>query len=83
MRSPREMPCARVAGQKIRPATAEVFKMEPDYPKLDDMYFNVGVSFYKEKRYNEAKNEWQTCLKINSGNYLAINAMDVITKEGH
>ncbi len=61
----------------------KVRELYPKYPKLDEMFFNVGVNFYMEKRYPEAINAWQTCLKINPAYQQAQNAMAVMAKEGH
>jgi protein O-mannosyl-transferase len=65
----------------------KVRELYPRYPKLDEMFFNVGVNFYMNKRFPEAINAWQTCLKIavpNSSIYQqAQNALAVMVREGH
>ncbi len=59
----------------------------PRYPKLDEMYFNVGVNFYMNKKYPEAIRTWQVCKSIavpNSPIWVnAQNALAVMVKEGH
>ena len=59
----------------------KVRTLYPRYPKLDDMYFNVGVNFYVNKRYNEAIAAWQTALKIEPNNPQARNALIVLNNQ--
>jgi protein O-mannosyl-transferase len=42
----------------------KVIKLMPDYQRLPEMYYNVGVLYYFEKRYQEAINVWQTVLRL-------------------
>ncbi len=60
----------------------KVWELYPRYPKLDELLFNVGVNFYVQQRYTEAINAWQTCLKVTPNYPQAMNAMNVMAKEG-
>jgi tetratricopeptide (TPR) repeat protein len=60
----------------------KVWELYPRYPKLDELLFNVGVNFYVQQRYNEAISAWQTCLKVTPNYPQAVNAMNVMVKEG-
>lgn len=60
----------------------KVQELYPRYPKLDEMFFNIGVNFYVEKRYNEAIDCWRHSLKSNPQYPQALNAMAVMQKEG-
>jgi protein O-mannosyl-transferase len=46
----------------------KVKELYPRYPKLDEMYFNVGVNFYMNQQYNEAMNVWQGAIKMSPPN---------------
>ena len=59
----------------------KVRQLYPKYPKLDEMFFNVGVNFYVNKRYPEAVNVWRTTLKINPNYTQAQNALIVIDNQ--
>jgi tetratricopeptide (TPR) repeat protein len=58
-----------------------VRKLYPRYPKLDEMYYNIGVNFYVEKQYQMAINAWQVTLQLNPNYALARNALVVIQRE--
>jgi len=60
----------------------KVWELYPKYPKLDEMFFNVGVNFYMEQRYAEAIKAWQTSLKITPGYPQSQNALAVMAKQG-
>jgi protein O-mannosyl-transferase len=53
----------------------------PRYPKLDEMYYNIGVNFYINKQYQQAINAWQITLQMNPDYQLARNAIGVISRE--
>ncbi len=56
----------------------KVWQLYPRYPKLDEMFFNVGVNYYVDRRYQEAVNVWQATLKINPNYTQAQNALAVV-----
>ncbi len=58
-----------------------VRKLYPRYPKLDEMYYNIGVNFYVNKQYQQAINAWQITLQLNPEYALARNALGVIQRE--
>lgn len=60
----------------------KVQELYPRYPKLDEMFFNVGVNFYEQKRYPEAINAWQHSLRSNPQYPQSLNAMAVMQKQG-
>ncbi len=59
----------------------KVRALYPRYPKLDDMFFNVGVNFYVNRRFNEAIKAWQTALAIEPNNPQARNALIVLDRQ--
>jgi len=59
----------------------KVRTLYPRYPKLDDMFFNVGVNFYVNKRYDKAIAAWQTALQIEPNNPQARNALIVLNNQ--
>ncbi|MCW3123152.1 MAG: tetratricopeptide repeat protein [Flavipsychrobacter sp.] len=52
----------------------------PNHPKLPEMYYNTGVSFYMQKRYPEAIKAWQNTLKVNPEYAQAKQAIAVLNK---
>lgn len=44
-----------------------VVKHYPQYPPLAELYYNVGVLYYFDKRYTDAIAVWQQVLKLNPG----------------
>lgn len=60
----------------------KVQELYPRYPKLDEMFFNVGVNFYVEQKFPQAIDAWQHSLKSNPQYPQALNALAVMRKEG-
>jgi len=60
----------------------KVRDLYPRYPKLSEMFFNVGVNFYQQKRYREAISVWQATLQMDPNNTLARNALAVMAQQG-
>ena len=50
----------------------------PKYPRLDEFYYNLGVTYYMNKRFPEAVNCWQSTLQIQPANKDAIHALQVL-----
>ncbi len=53
-------------------------KLYPNHPKLPEMFYNNGVTFYMQKRYPEAIREWQTTLIMKPDYAQAQTAINVL-----
>lgn len=56
-------------------------KLYPNHPKLPEMYYNNGVTFYMQKRYPEAINCWRNTIKLKPDYAQAQQAINVLTAE--
>ncbi len=59
-----------------------VRQLYPRYPRLSEMFFNVGVNFFVAKRYREAMNVWQMTVQMDPNNAQARNAIAVLNQQG-
>ena len=50
----------------------------PQYPRLGEFYYNLGVFYYLHKNLPMAVNCWQTTMKIQPDNKEAIHALQVV-----
>ncbi len=50
----------------------------PNHPKLPEMYYNTGVTFYLHKQYPQAIYAWQSTLKLKPDYVQASNAINVL-----
>jgi protein O-mannosyl-transferase len=50
----------------------------PNHPKLPEMYYNTGVTFYLHKQYPQAINAWQITLKLKPDYTQAQTAINVL-----
>ncbi len=48
-----------------------VLKLFPKYPNMAEIYYNIGVNYYLDKRYPEAIGIWKTVLKLQPDYILA------------
>jgi protein O-mannosyl-transferase len=55
-----------------------VRKYYPNYPRLSDFYYNVGVFYYSHKRYPEAIDCWKSTLQVDPQNKDALHALTVL-----
>jgi len=53
-------------------------ELYPNHPKLPEMYYNTGVTFYLHKQYPQAINAWQTTLKLKPDYSQAQSAINVL-----
>lgn len=64
---------------------SKVAELYPRYPRLGEMFYNVGVNFYLEKRYSEAIKSWNICLRMDITPQIraqAQNALQVLANQG-
>ncbi len=63
----------------------QVRQLYPRYPKLGEMFYNVGVNFYVDKKYSQAILAWKTCLTMDITPQIrgqAQNALTVLANQG-
>ena len=56
----------------------KVKELNASFPELPQMYFNVGVAFYKNKQYEQALNAWQHALAVKPDYTKAQKSIDVL-----
>ena len=56
----------------------KVLQLYPTYPKLPELYYNLGVLYFKRAQYAQAAGLWKTTLKLNPNYGAAQNALGIL-----
>ena len=56
----------------------KVKELYPTYPKLPELYYNLGVLYFKREQYPQAAALWKTTLKLNADYGAARNALNIL-----
>ena len=52
----------------------------PKYPKMEEIYYNLGVCYYMKKMIPQAIQQWQTSLKLNPAYTIAQQSINTASQ---
>lgn len=64
----------------VMPALDKARELYPNHPKLPEMYYNTGVTFYMQKKYPQAIDAWTKTLKAKPDYTQAQGAINILKK---